>query len=103
METNTKYPKLPAPFKRKWLEALRSGNYKRATGALCTLKSDGETAKGYCCLGVAGHIQGIPIKKLKSGGGYLKGSAIKGYGKLIPNILKGSKGLPEKLAEMNDS
>lgn len=32
-------------IKQKWLDALRSGDYKQTTGAL-------KTTKGFCCMGV---------------------------------------------------
>lgn len=37
-------------IKTKWLEALRSGDYKQAKGALVKQAEDG--SKSYCCLGV---------------------------------------------------
>jgi hypothetical protein len=37
--------KMPKELKQKWLDALRSGEYKQATGAL-------KNGNGYCCLGV---------------------------------------------------
>lgn len=37
-------------IKAKWLEALRSGEYKQGTGSLCTIQEDGTS--WYCCLGV---------------------------------------------------
>ena len=39
-----------------WLEALRSGKYKQATGALRHLTKDEEK---FCCLGVACEISGL--------------------------------------------
>ena len=42
----TKY-KLPKEFATKWLEALRSGNYKQGMGLLYN-----EDTGSYCCLGV---------------------------------------------------
>lgn len=55
--------KLPVAFKRKWIEALRSGDYPRAKGELCKINE--ETGKiGYCCLGVAGRVLGNTIKQL---------------------------------------
>lgn len=39
--------------KSRWLQALRSGEYKQGNGALCV--SNGET-KEYCCLGVLADI-----------------------------------------------
>jgi hypothetical protein len=48
--TKTEYPKIDPVFKARWLEALRSGRYKRGKGVLRR-----ETPKGseFCCLGVA--------------------------------------------------
>ncbi len=42
--------KLKEEFKRKWVAALRSGEYKQCTEYL-------ELAGGYCCLGVALKVQ----------------------------------------------
>jgi len=42
---------------RKWVDALRSGEYKQTTGSL-------HDADGYCCLGVACKVF-IPAEKLK--------------------------------------
>jgi hypothetical protein len=39
-------PKLKPEVKAKWLEALRSGNYRQGRGLLRNLEND------YCCLGV---------------------------------------------------
>lgn len=41
-------------IKKKWLEALRSGDYKQTTGALRIKTDDGFT---YCCLGVLEQIR----------------------------------------------
>lgn len=46
---------LPREFAEKWVTALRSGEYKQIREAL--YKQD---QCGYCCLGVAGVINGIP-------------------------------------------
>lgn len=48
-------------FKAEWVAALRSGEYKQATGALVrTLATEDSSAPwkvhGYCCLGVAAEI-----------------------------------------------
>lgn len=52
METKTK---LPEDFKKKWVDALRSGEYKQYKGKLYVIdKNSGEVS--YCCLGVAAHI-----------------------------------------------
>jgi hypothetical protein len=44
---------LDKKFKKKWIKALRSGDYVQGTGKLCTVKPSG--AK-YCCLGVAAEL-----------------------------------------------
>lgn len=41
--------KLDPEAKKKWVEALRSGNYQQGEGAL---KADTEDGLVYCCLGV---------------------------------------------------
>jgi hypothetical protein len=38
--------KLPEDFKKRWIEALRSGEYNQQRSA--TIRND----RGYCCLGV---------------------------------------------------
>ena len=40
-------------FIKKWIKALRSGDYKQATGKL--VKGTG-SSRSYCCLGVAGSL-----------------------------------------------
>ena len=37
---------------KKWVDALRSGNYLQGSGRLC-YRLEGETTERYCCLGVA--------------------------------------------------
>jgi len=41
--------KLPPHFKAKWIEALRSGEYKQISESL-------RSYNGFCCLGVACHL-----------------------------------------------
>ncbi len=48
---------MKADLKNRWLEALRSGKYEQATGALMAEIDDG--AVGYCCLGVLCDISGF--------------------------------------------
>lgn len=43
-------------IKEKWLEALRSGNYKQGTGKLRQVEKNGDT---YCCLGVLCDVLGV--------------------------------------------
>lgn len=39
-------------IKRRWVEALRSGKYKKTTGQLHVAQSTHSQPSGYCCLGV---------------------------------------------------
>jgi hypothetical protein len=57
---------MPAAMKTNWLNALRSGEYKQATGVLC--REDHETgAKGFCCLGVLQQIVSGDVERYSSG------------------------------------
>lgn len=49
--------KLPKTFKKKWIAALRSGQYKQGE---CSLHRD----NAFCCLGVAAVICGASIKSI---------------------------------------
>jgi len=42
---------------RKWIEALRSGNYNQGTGEYCV---KGEEGDRHCCLGVLAEVAGVP-------------------------------------------
>lgn len=42
--------RLRKSVRRRWVEALRSGEYPQATGVLAEV--DGDRVVGYCCLGV---------------------------------------------------
>lgn len=42
---------------RKWIEALRSGEYAQCQNSLMD-------DKGYCCLGVLAAIQGAPVRDM---------------------------------------
>jgi hypothetical protein len=44
--------KLDPKVKKKWLEALRSGDYKQAQGVLGTVSKKTNEPIAYCCLGV---------------------------------------------------
>lgn len=46
-------------FKAKWVAALRSGEYTQGKANLYTPETD-----SYCCLGVAGRLNGIDTHKL---------------------------------------
>lgn len=54
-ESTTESVRMNPEVKARWVEALRSGRYPRAKGALCVLDPDDldrRTVLGYCCLGV---------------------------------------------------
>lgn len=46
-----------AKLKARWIKALRSGRYKRGTGALCRVSPKGN--KKFCCLGVLCDIEHV--------------------------------------------
>ena len=57
-------------IKRKWLAALRSGNYSQTTGCLFRDKEEAaEKGKphGYCCLGVLQHVLNGGVQTTDSG------------------------------------
>lgn len=89
--------KLPKKFKKDWLKALRSGNYKQGESEL---RASNNT---YCCLGVAAHIAGCKSITSKGWIENTRGLSqpIRGIIK-VPEILRGTKGIPRKLANMND-
>jgi len=58
-------------IKEKWIAALKSGKYRRATGRLVT--REGETPVAHCCLGVL-----CDIHKEITGEGYWEDNSIDG-------------------------
>ena len=46
---------MDADLKRRWVEALRSGDYAQGMTALCQIDSDGDAY--YCCLGVLAEVE----------------------------------------------
>lgn len=61
------YPKLPKDFKKKWIAALRSGEYKQLKNNLYKenwVTSDRQES-GYCCLGVAARVCGLDKEFIK--------------------------------------
>jgi hypothetical protein len=93
--------KLDPEFKKKWLEALRSGKYKQGKNVLY----DAET-NCFCCLGVAGDLCEIPKEKLiEVGCKILSAKEFRGY--KIPLALSErdytQDELQRELAEMNDN
>ena len=63
MDTRTATFSLSPAVKRKWLAALRSGEYKQTTGALYDSTND-----AFCCLGVLCNIEGVDKEDLKYSG-----------------------------------
>ena len=93
--------KLEKKFALKWMNALRSGDYKQGCSFL---KSDGM----YCCLGVACVIT-MPNAKLdnvgfieKEPGGTNPAISARLYNKM-PKLLRGSSGFVNKVSTMNDT
>lgn len=95
--------KLPVHFKNRWVKALRSGNYEQCQSSLY----DGN---GYCCLGVAGAICGVPKERMDSTGLLVEDHISFQEVKKIPKLLRGETSkqepdyneLVEILTEMND-
>jgi len=89
--------KLPVEFKKKWVEALRSGEYKQGKEQL--YDSEGH----YCCLGVAAKICGNDMNNLIGECGFVPFDA-----KGVPDLLKNNEDMeegdvPEFLAIENDT
>lgn len=77
--------------KKKWLNALRSGDYKQTTGAL-------QDEKGYCCLGVLCEITGNASNRVMGSCGFPKTDVID-----TPLEFCGlSSNMQNKLADLND-
>ncbi len=57
---------LPKEFAEKWIEALRSGEYKQGRDKLATINDANEIC--YCCLGVACKLQNIKDTELEQYG-----------------------------------
>lgn len=84
--------RLPKEFGKKFVAALRSGDYTQGRHGLYT-----ET--GYCCLGVAAHICGVP-NELLIGRGFVNSKDSAMYGRGSTKVLSDEatqKGYPEEL------
>ncbi len=99
--------RLPKLFKKKWLIALRSGEFKQGSGRL--QQKTGE----YCCLGVACRILHPKVNLIGVGLIMAKGHLEKSYKSIkVPKILHGNmtsmspsinyNPVVEKLVQMND-
>jgi hypothetical protein len=97
-------------IKQRWLEALRSGKYKRGTGTL-KAKQLGEKGYRYCCLGVLCDL----YSKEKLKGRAIKITSLRG---LLPlqvikwaeidlekeeSIYRYDSAIPNNLSTLNDS
>lgn len=78
-------------LKRKWLKALRSGQYKQGKGALVN------EAGAYCCIGVLGKVCGMPDEALLEHAGSISGTGLEAldYARLEHSVR-------DRLADMND-
>lgn len=85
--------KLPEDFKKKWLEALRSGEYKQGTGFLYEANED-----RYCCLGVACRVAGNPYPIIDCD--FVEYPSGKNLN--IPPILVSINEVTKTLSDMND-
>lgn len=98
------YDKLPPKFKAKWLDALRSGEYKQGRGALKVERFHKTTGKAlkpeYCCLGVACKIVGMSDEKINDA---TEPSDINGDTSKIPYLLKENNNIITKLIDFNDT
>jgi hypothetical protein len=90
--------KLPEDFKKRWVEALRSGEFKQGQGYL-------EYEGKFCCLGVLCKITGTPTTKtIDYGEGDVEVDTeyIPTTVKNIPEFMTDYKPVPKTLADMND-
>jgi hypothetical protein len=97
---------------QKWVDALRSGEYKQTKATLHRLVKFHSTPPGYCCLGVACEISGVvETRELSEDGeieiydgkaGWLPYSVMRwlGFSSNNPSVKVG--GVWHKLAELND-
>lgn len=96
METTEK---LDPDFKKKWIDALRSGEYKQGKSTLYD-----QITNSFCCLGVACVVASgkLPV----AGYFYIPERADMhpgfGHADAVPKILRGNAGVPDHLAKMND-
>lgn len=79
--------KLPKEFKKRWIAALESGEYKKGKERL-------QYRNTFCCLGVACKIQGVEIK---TGQQWIEPNT-----KSIPEVIWGFVGEAGELANIND-
>lgn len=86
--------KMPAKLLKKWLKALRSGEYKQTTGTLYNPKTC-----GFCCLGVLQHVASGGKCEVNSDGDFDAGPSGSWY---LGNGISMSGEMEQILMEMND-
>lgn len=88
--------KLDPEFKKKWVAALRSGEYKQ--GKTHLYKSASDT---YCCLGVAGAICGVPLKSMDNNPFFWEREIVGDVSNYPMRLAEGMPNIKE-LMKMND-
>lgn len=100
MDAEASYKKLDPEFKKKWVEALRSGDYIQGQSQLhySDFKDGDEidTIDKYCCLGVACKVLGYTDKQILNYGN------IPNSFELVPSELKRGEDTQNTLVTMND-
>lgn len=88
------------PMQKRWIKALKSGNYKQCKGELCSDKTG-----GYCCLGVANECLALgQVGNEVLSDTYHKLGLRDGDGGIIPSYKFPSGNINHKyLSQMNDS
>src|SRR6476620_9902297 len=87
--------KLPKGFKKKWVDALRSGRFKQ--GQIYLYDSEDST---YCCLGVAEIVAGNVKSNIAE---HTFPKKINGCKSPDILLLDKNEKLPQELASMNDN
>lgn len=93
--------KINPEFKKLWIDALRSGAYLQGH---CTLYDPAQNngAGGFCCLGVAGAVAGVPLYQM-IGKSYLDHNEGAVEYKNIPRPLRGLTTTAMSFGDLNDN
>jgi len=103
----SKEGKLPPVFKKKWLEALRSGKFEQIDGSLARKHTKTEMEMGakqewgFCVLGVAAKVAGYSNDKVRRAGGNIPERFEK-----VPSLLREDhemSHIADGLMDMNDT
>lgn len=87
--------KLPIDLKTKWIEALRSGEYKQGKHSL-------QKEDKFCCLGVLCKVMDLPTEDYDVDSDEPYPKEWIGRSKKIPEFLQGETDITEALSLMND-